>query len=99
MKDRPISIGALFAAFFPAGCESVPTPVPLPAPPAEKKGAGITLRLHAALDAPVTKDVIFGSGRKALVSDVTGMMGQDGRGGPPDAYAFSTSGGSYRIGW
>jgi hypothetical protein len=31
-----------------------------------------------------------------LVSDVVGMMGQEGRGGPPDAMAFSTGGNSYR---
>jgi hypothetical protein len=31
-----------------------------------------------------------------LVSDVAAMMGQEGRGGPPDAMGFSRGGGSYR---
>ena len=31
-----------------------------------------------------------------LVSDVAAMMGQEGRGGPPDAYGFSRDGQSYR---
>ena len=31
-----------------------------------------------------------------LVGDVVAMMGQDGRGGPPDAVAFSADGASYR---
>src|SRR5262249_38557648 len=31
-----------------------------------------------------------------LVSDVAAMMGQEGRGGPPDAMAFSSGGNSYR---
>src|SRR5271165_2735631 len=31
-----------------------------------------------------------------LVSDVRAMMGQEGRGGPADAFGFSSGGGSYR---
>jgi hypothetical protein len=38
------------------------------------------------------KDKMIG----VLVSDVVAMMGQEGRGGPPDAMGFSAGGGSYR---
>jgi len=65
---------------------AAPTPGPIEEPIKDRTGF-IPQRKYQALGGKVIG---------VLVPDVVKVMGQEGRGGPPDAVAFSGGGGSYR---